>query len=316
VLLAKPADDAVDPGMRIIIEALESRALPGVNPAKRPPSLFHFTDLSGFEGIHASKKLWASHVASLNDLSEGVHGRRRCKRFLEQYQGSSPKDLFARLVLRLLDPANSPPPLEIDIQPYVVSFCARKDGAIHWLAYGREGTGLAIDFDPWGLVPADAGKDLGFELAPVIYKRAEQVKVFADLLDAVWAVLPGATAGLGPHDEKFLRHYAAHATAMFMTLATARMKKYAFRDEREWRLISYDAFGAFPSKDNLPTTLRRRGGGVVAYKELPFPPAALRAVEVGWSFPMMRTRGALRPLAAHYGVPVRRSIVPIRPTSG
>lgn len=314
--MAKPADDTVDPGMRIVTEALESRALPGVNPAKRPPSLFHFTDLSGFEGIHASKKLWASHVASLNDPSEGVHGRRLARRFLEQHKGDSPKDLFARLVLHLLDPANSHSLLEIDIQPYVVSFCARKDGAIHWLAYGREGTGLAIDFDPWSLVPADAGKGLGFELAPVIYKRAEQVKVLADLLDVVWAVLPDATADLGPHDEKFLRHYAAHATAVFMTLATARMKKYAFRDEREWRLIAYDVFGAFPSKDNLPTKLRRRGGGVVAYKELSFPHAALRAVEVGWSFPMMRTRGALRPLAAHYDVPFRRSSVSVRPTSG
>src|SRR5262245_27640205 len=105
-----------------------------------PPELFHFTDAAGLLGILTNRTIWASFVESLNDVSEMQYGIALARTVLE----SEPADVdpaFRSTVVRFLDPAEADSVFRVEWRPFVVSFCERVDLAVHWLHYGRDGTG-------------------------------------------------------------------------------------------------------------------------------------------------------------------------------
>lgn len=63
-----------------------------------------------------------------------------------------------------------------DFRANVVSFCGADDEAIHWLHYGRSGTGVAIGVDGCALQVEQ------FALCPVIYDQKEQDEYLFALL--------------------------------------------------------------------------------------------------------------------------------------
>lgn len=113
-----------------------------INPTGRPDHLFHFTDSAGLVGILQNRSLRASLAPSLNDPSEVRYGLACARDYIDGYTG--PVDpSFVRSVSPLLELANVPAKYQIELHAYVISFCARVDRALHWLHYGRSGTGVA-----------------------------------------------------------------------------------------------------------------------------------------------------------------------------
>ncbi len=55
---------------------------------------------------------------------------------------------FRERVQHFLDPKNAFAEKLLDLDAFVVSFCARANQSVHWLHYGRNGTGWAIGLDP------------------------------------------------------------------------------------------------------------------------------------------------------------------------
>ena len=53
------------------------------NPADRPKTLYHFTDIPGLLGIITDESLWASLATSLNDATEVVYAAGRTSRLCD-----------------------------------------------------------------------------------------------------------------------------------------------------------------------------------------------------------------------------------------
>ena len=127
-----------------------------------PPALFHFTDCDGLIGILRTKTLRASLATSLNDASETRYAIERLRSCI--VTGSSPNKYLQSDVLRdFLDGRKLSGVPARDSRAYVVSFCATRE-AIHWLHYGRSGTGVALKFDGHALREVEH-----FKLCPIIY---------------------------------------------------------------------------------------------------------------------------------------------------
>jgi hypothetical protein len=79
----------------------------------------------------------------------------------------APQGPFLELVAAFLDPDNSPPEARFRWHPFIASFCATSDKAVHWLHYGSDGTGAAVGLrsDEIAVTP--------FELVKVVYDERE-----------------------------------------------------------------------------------------------------------------------------------------------
>lgn len=140
------------------------------------PELFHYTGISGLEGIIKSQTLWASHALFMNDTTELCEFKARFQEILKpviekfivdksqdpaiqsfiKERGGRKKFLesYIHSVSQLYDsnffgvygqPAHA--------EPFVVSFCTHDDNDIkqhgllsQWRGYGQEG-GYAVVFD-------------------------------------------------------------------------------------------------------------------------------------------------------------------------
>src|SRR5712692_6153718 len=112
--------------------------------ARAPETLFHFTDCEGLNGILTTKVLRASLATALNDASETKYAISRLCAHLKE-KTIEPRNFPADLLCQFLERRIWIDGLIDDSRAYVASFCGANE-AIHWLHYGRAGTGVAIGF--------------------------------------------------------------------------------------------------------------------------------------------------------------------------
>lgn len=276
----------------------------GVNPDNRPPLLFHFTDLDGLIGIAQTKAMWASLATNLNDSSEIRYGIELARALLEEGAVPGPSQ-FWRWVRYYLDPAIPPPATRLRWHSYLVSFCGRADSAIHWLHYGRSGTGVAIGFE------ASSVAREPFDLVEVVYDPAVQREFVIALLAAVQSKFDILQPGASADEHHPLFGTAAHIAAQAVWAATPRLKSPPFASEEEWRLLTYEVEGLNATSALDETKFRTSGGRMIAYKECAYPALPLSRVILGAACPTGPDDYALSQLLP--GVPFSRSEVPVRP---
>ena len=120
-------------------------------------------------------------------------------------------------------------------------------------------------------------------------------------------------------DRDLVLRIASDWTANAIWMAAPRMKNVAFKSEQEWRLLTYEPFGAgVPQEMQVPmkTFFRCAAGRIVPYKKLEFAPLPVSEVILGNSSPMLVEEQALavlmeESLGTH--IPVARSRVTVRP---
>jgi len=282
--------------------------------ASAPKTLFHFTDCEGLIGILTTKVLRASLATALSDASETKYAISRLCSLLRK-ERIKPKCFPAGLLCQFLERRRRIPGLADDSRAYVVSFCGA-DEAIHWLHYGRSGTGAAIGFETAGL------KANQFSLCRVIYSQTRQDELFGtlvDLVDEFAAECTGKVGTVGFSDQAHasLDDVACHLTTMYLRLLAPRIKDPAFKSEDEWRLISNETWR--PGEAVEPTRkthFRSLGGRIVPFKEVEFEPLPVTEIVLGMSAPMQIDQQALAVLMENTlerTCPVRRSTVAVRP---
>lgn len=279
-----------------------------------PDRLYHFTDCNGLVKILQSRSLWASLATGLSDDSEVRYGVERATAFLLAGEPGGVAPEFLRRIAHFLDPEHTFTKTPIEFDAYIISFCASADRSVHWLHYGRAGTGCAIAFETHGLVHKP------FELAPVVYDEVCQNRLIASVVEAVWQCV--RKHGIEKPDSNVSRtlfDVAAHSVAAHIWMLAPTLKNLAFANEEEWRLITYDPrhgvtpAGAVP----LPVRFRVVGGRVIPYVELPVDPLLVAQIVLGASVPMRLEEPALaillRETVGGRSVEVVRSTVPVRP---
>lgn len=266
------------------------------------PTLFHFTDCDGLVGILTKKTVWASLATSLIDASETKYAISRLRSNLEA--GSIPlKHLNRELLLKHSAERHS----RRDYRAYVCSFCGAAE-AVHWLHYGRSGTGVAVGFDSIGLYAVNQ-----FALSSVIYDLKEQ----DTLLSAVIRLVDERAGQFASYVDT-VGEFFAEVAVSYLRLAAPRMKDPSFRSENEWRLFSTEAWVPDGRADDptRKTHFRVTNGRIVPYKEIKFEELPLRVIELGASSPMKESEQSLAVLMENTlgrTFPVVRSAVPVRP---
>lgn len=257
-----------------------------------PRVLYHFTDAAGLIGIVKEKAMWASLATSLNDSSEIQFGIDLAMEVLGESKkrsngiGEAFFDWIARFI-------SKPHPTVLEARSFVVSFCENHDRSGQWLHYGRQGEGLAL-----GLT-SEKLHSPGYELTCVLYDEGRQRQAILGLLEAALSALVRGLA-LVPENKALAIARCAAATATNFWLLAPSLKKSAFREEAEWRLVTYEmwlknAIVNVPGVSLGEVYYRAQGGRVVPYQRAEFPSGVpLLKIVLGANSAMKREDHGLR----------------------
>src|SRR5262245_50249024 len=106
-----------------------------------PAVLYHYTSADALDGILQSRRLWATHVAYLNDSSEYRYTMRLASGHLGAFGRRSTDPRLAALHAeweRALE-------LAADNHVYVISLSASRDLLSQWRSYAPKGFALGFD---------------------------------------------------------------------------------------------------------------------------------------------------------------------------
>jgi hypothetical protein len=211
--------------------------------------LYHYCSTASFQAIIQSGSVWLSSLSLSNDTMEGRLVAATLAR-LAQKDG-----LDASATQRLQEALGL---LERMIDG--LGFCLSEDGDLlsQWRGYAADATGVTIGFSKdylnW-LSDASRGQpEPGFTLQKVEYDPAAQdsqieptYRQIRKLIDAGAFKRPGARL-LDTRSEEEVEKEASAIRSAYRQLSFAvlslftelfRLKSYAFREEREWRLLSH-----------------------------------------------------------------------------
>jgi len=254
------------------------------------------------------RTLWASLSNCLNDASEVVFGLDRARSIIESRlaQPSS----FLRHTKKLINASI--------IQPYVSCFCPSADQALHWLHYGRSGSGIALGFDGPQLVQEEQ-----FILVPATYDVAAFDARVNDALDRFGQVFAKVRQEMMPFSVVAMEKFAANLMSVVLGGMVAGVKNPAFAAEQEWRLVCTEMDADWMPNEVLPKVpdkdMRMSGGRIVPYRKVEYTADSfpLREIVLGHSCVMQPDDPGLDVLLRQcfkkeLMPKVRRSDIPVR----
>jgi hypothetical protein len=219
-----------------------------------PSILFHYTSIAGFLGIVSGRKLWASSIRHMNDVTEYKYAHDVFVEVLKSEAEEVRKiDPVVTVTARSLADEISDSAREYSHvmsahlgTNFVVSLSQREDRLSQWRAYCPKG-GCHIGFEMSYL--QELAKAHHLDLLQCEYDQAKQME--AARVVARQAVLNLLNIGGGEITEALTNGgvlaYNQLLYPVRVTLVRAlddfapRWKNPAFQEEQEWRLISQSA---------------------------------------------------------------------------
>ena len=187
-------------------------------------ALYHYTDLSGLQGILQNDDLWLTHSRYLNDDEEITHGYRIVREVIEAQRKASPDRM--QFLDALYDLVREPSEAGV----YICSFCLDDNLLSQWRGYGANGMGVSLRFEPQGfsyITGPDSPKYGLVRLWKVFYERNTQKQIIDQAINFAFTFGPAARS---PEDRA---GQAADAIQFFIPT----FKNEGFSEERECRLI-------------------------------------------------------------------------------
>jgi hypothetical protein len=200
----------------------------------RTPSglIYHYTNQSGLLGIVRNGELWATHNQYLNDRKEFLHALEFARSAVDDLlagpfevgsTGETRRNLLYKMRQNLRWSLES-------VNICVASFSEDGDSLSQWRAYGGH-SGFALGFQG-ERVRASADAE-GWYLAPCIYDWEQQKAIVVALIhEVIRQVLTGE-----PIEEDEKGSEVGNLFAYLYRYAPI-LKDRAFREEKEWRIIS------------------------------------------------------------------------------
>ena len=249
------------------------------NDARPPNALWHYTSTEGLVGILTSDCLHFTDVRFLNDTSEIEYGRALCRKVMTDIL-TTETGATARLLTTLLDRFDDP----AGITSYVACFCHNGDLLSQWRTYGATGNGFSLGFDTTSTHWRESETGSGVVLRRVEYDPARQRKRVTKILRGGFDLVKKVEQCEDGDEESLAQAVTAVADRLTRWLRSLYLtfKSYAFREEREWRLIA--GREAVPSDD-----LKFR---VTAHALVPYIPICegLRVTQHGSHLPIRKIR--------------------------
>lgn len=194
--------------------------------------LYHYTNLDGLHGIISNGDLWLTHAQYCNDEEELTHGLRLTESVIQEQIATADgvQRQYLEELLRLLSLPN------VDAV-YICCFCEANDLLSQWRAYGANGTGVSVAFEPSNfsyITGLDCPPTVGLmRFWKVFYSLETQKKIIRSAITYYPAFEPRAA----PVD---CARWTLEAIRFFLPT----FKNAAFAEEKEWRLIFTPAAGS------------------------------------------------------------------------
>lgn len=221
--------------------------------ARLPEAIYHYTSAEALLSIMQRRVLWATDVRYLNDFQEFIYTLRLASKVVSRLATEDRHSFDAETLtqceraLRFIQSA----------KVYAASFSGDGDLLSQWRAYCPPAGGFSIGFPP----EAVAHVSRCF-LVPCVYEPKEQERLLKWML-SMWVRRLREPL---PPDAQFQgrQHIMlANLERGFLIFASV-FKHPGFREEQEWRLVTYDRRRDIPERQ-----IRTGRSGLVPYVELP-----------------------------------------------
>ncbi len=208
-----------------------SPTLDRILAAEPPALLFHYTSPAGLIGIVKEKQVWATNITYLNDTKEIDHAVDYAKHQLRNFLKEIPQwtEEEKNLLKALHDNAGNAAK-----RIYLFSLTEEGDLLSQWRAYCPPRGGYAIG------VPSQQlrvmAKKQGFFLCPCVYDHYTQCAIIREIVDGFmtrYRMQRDAGADMDTARQQTAWEFGQH-----LALYGPVLKHSAFREEKEWRLIS------------------------------------------------------------------------------
>jgi hypothetical protein len=187
-------------------------------------ALYHYTDLSGLQGIIQNHDLWLTHSRYSNDDEEITHGYRIVKEVIDEERNNALPPERVAFLDSLAELVREPSPEGV----YICCFCLDDNLLSQWRGYGANGTGVSIRFDPAAfayITGPDSPHGGLMRLWKVFYDTEKQKQIVKEAINYAFNDQSQAV------DEK--PRQAADAIQFFIPT----FKNDGFSEEKECRLI-------------------------------------------------------------------------------
>lgn len=194
---------------------------------KPPDVLYHYTTQVGLLGIVKNKEIWATHTQYLNDQREYIHALDMIQEEIEAVINVTTNPQHMILLNDMMTDVSG---IE-SINVCVCSFSEDRDSLPQWRAYGDTTSGFAIGFS--GKLLSETAATENFYLAPCLYDQSKQRALIRALVEEV---LEENIAGTPWNNEDHIPR--SGNLGAYLHRYAPILKNPAFKDEREWRVIS------------------------------------------------------------------------------
>jgi hypothetical protein len=224
-------------------------------------SLFHYSSIGALLGIEKSETLWASNVYYLNDGEEIIYAKRIFEKLIgeKQLQVEGKEAEFLIQFREWLKPFG-----DKAFNLFVFSLSEEQNQLSQWRSYTPHGRGISIGFSP--LIVNKIAQKNSLRIAKCCYDQQEHKDVMNSLLQKMIITFNQHSPNIDPkgfsvHQRYhiFIEQFRGDILQVF-----AIIKNPAFKEEKEWRLIS----NYFPKYTVEEIKYREGASMLVPYIEL------------------------------------------------
>lgn len=210
------------------------RALDAITAKTLPDTLFHYTTQEGLLGILTTNSIWATKIHYLNDSSEYQLALDLAQSILDERLGREKDEHQRDKAQCLLDNLHAIKHLNV----CVCSFSEERDLLSQWMGYAGGVGGYSVGFHAPQIL--DQAKTEGYTLAKCVYDDGEQRALILELIEETmredFNTIPDVADPSRPRTVIVLR--TGGDFAVNLARLAPVLKSKAFREEREWRLVS------------------------------------------------------------------------------
>jgi hypothetical protein len=214
------------------VDSFYAYHLAGFKP-ELPAGLFHYTTGTNLVSILFKHRIWATHVACLNDSSEYMFAIREFRTAVLERLTEKPNSASTPILRQILH--NLEHDYRAAAPSFVTCFTECADDLSQWRAYSGGEGGFAIEFDS-NLLASLAVED---ESALFCVRYVAHPTLLKDALDLTESLyIQGEGKARAPSDTEWRDDLLGHLT-QHMGVFASLIKHDAFIAEKEWRLLHY-----------------------------------------------------------------------------
>jgi hypothetical protein len=239
-----------------------------------PDKVFHYTTVSGLEGILNTGQLWMTDIFNLNDPSELEHGYSLFVDCLKER--ARHYTLIAKRIAEKFEQVQRDGLIQRVANFFVCSFSAHDNDLAQWRAYAEDGRGFALCFDRKtledGFLATEHQPRQENQCFPTTYCDNDLEKISRNILDLACPMM-----SLRCDDPHYIGQVSVSlAQAVFR--AVTLFKHQAYKSEQEYRFLQI-----YPSPPS-GLKIRTRGSSLVRHVEFDWckaAPDALSKIAIG-----------------------------------